>query len=112
MIVSLLVAVLAVVVSAYVLPGVAVDGFMTAIVVAVVLAVVNAFIKPLVVLLTLPINILTLGLFMVVINAAMILLVDALVPGFTVDGFWWAVLFSIVLSAVNSVFSSLAQSKE
>ncbi len=111
MIVSLLVTVLAVMVSAYVLPGVKVDGFMTAVVVAVVLAVVNAFIKPLLVLLTLPITILSLGLFMVVINAAMILLVDALVPGFTVDGFWWAVLFSIVLSAVNSVFSSFAQAE-
>jgi putative membrane protein len=112
MIVALLVTVLAVVVGAYILPGVKVDGLMTAIVVAVILAVVNAFIKPLVVLLTLPITILTLGLFMLVINVLMLWLVDYLVPGFTIDGFWWAVLFSVVLSAVNSVFSSLAYSKE
>lgn len=93
-------------VSAYVLPGVHVSSWWTAVVVAIVLAVVNALIKPVFVLLTLPITIISLGLFLLVINALMIMLVGLLVPGFKVDGFWWALAFSIVLSVFNLVISS------
>lgn len=93
-------------VSAYVLPGVHVSSWWTAVVVAIVLAVVNALIKPVFVLLTLPITIISLGLFLLVINALMIMLVGLLVPGFKVDGFWWALAFSIVLSVFNFVISS------
>lgn len=74
--------------------------FVTALLVALVLGLLNVFIKPLFVILTLPINILTLGLFTLVINAVIIMMVSALVPGFKVDGFWNAMLFSIVLSIV------------
>lgn len=88
--------------AAYLLPGVGVDSLLTALVVAVVLGVLNMFIKPILVLLTLPVTILTLGLFMLVINALLILLASKIVPGFTVDGFWWAVLFSLVISIVSS----------
>ena len=88
-------------ISAYVLPGVSVNGFLVAVVVAVILSVVNFLVKPIVTLLTLPINVLTLGLFNLVINALMIILVDSVVPGFLVSGFGWAVLFGIVLSLVN-----------
>ncbi len=92
---------LAVFVTAYILPGVHVDGWITAFVVAVVLGVLNLFLKPLLILFTLPINILTLGLFTLVINAALILLATRIVPGFQVNGFWWALLFSLALTLVH-----------
>jgi putative membrane protein len=87
---------------AYVLPGVHVAGFTAALVVALVLGIINAFLKPVLIILTLPINILTLGLFTFVINALLILLVSKLVPGFIVDGFLWAFVFGIILSIVNT----------
>lgn len=98
---------LAVFVTAYLLPGVKISGFTTALVVAVVLGVINAFIKPILIILTLPINILTLGLFTLVINVLLIILTTKLVPGFKVDGFWWALVFSIVLSLVNAFLHGL-----
>ncbi len=107
LLVNLLVSGLAVFISAYIIPGVSVDGYLTAILVAVILGVVNAFIKPLLVLLTLPATVLTLGLFIFVINALLVLLVAAVVPGFKVDGFWTAMLFSIVLSLVSWFLQSL-----
>ncbi len=97
----------AVMISAYVIPGVAVNGFLVAVVVAVILSIVNFIIKPIVTLLTLPINILTLGLFTLVINALMILLVSSIVPGFLVTGLWPAVLFGIVLSLVNGLLGTM-----
>jgi putative membrane protein len=99
---------LAVVLAAYLLPGVSVYGYGTALIVALVLAIVNLLVKPILILLTIPITILTLGLFLLVINAAIILFVDNLVTGFVVDGFWWALIFSLILSVFNSVFSDLA----
>ena len=95
---------LAVIVAAYLLPGVTVSGFFAALVTALVLGFINTFIKPIVVILTLPINILTLGLFYLVINTLLIMLASAIVPGFTVANFWWAALFSIVLWLVNLFF--------
>lgn len=97
---------IAVYITANILAGVRLDNFGTALVVAVVLSLVNIFVKPLLVLFTLPVNILTLGLFMFVINALVILLVDGLVGGFSVDGFWWALGFSLILSVVGSVLNS------
>lgn len=88
-------------IAAYILPGVHVDDFLTALAVAIVLGLCNAFLKPFLVLLTLPITILSLGLFMLIINALLILLTSMIVPGFTIDGFWWAVLFGIVISFMN-----------
>jgi putative membrane protein len=97
----------AVVIVAYLLPGVRVSGFGSALWAAVALGVVNVVIRPLLLFLALPINILTLGLFTFVINALIILLVAALVPGFQVSNFWWALLFSIILSIVVSLLSGL-----
>lgn len=94
---------LAILATSYLLSGVHIEGFSTALIVAVVLGIVNAFLKPILVILTLPINILTLGLFTLVINAILVLLVSSLVPGFKVSGFLWALLFSLVLSVVNSI---------
>jgi len=99
-------------IAAYVLPGVNVDGLWVALVLAVVLGAINAFIRPIIILLTLPINVLTLGLFTLVINAALVVLASYVVPGFSVAGFWWAMLFSIVLSIVTTVFSSFGGDKD
>lgn len=93
---------LAILVSAYVLPGVTVSAFSTALFAALILGILNALLKPLLVLLTLPINILTLGLFTFVINSIIVLIADKLVTGFEVAGFWWALLFSIILSVISA----------
>jgi putative membrane protein len=92
---------IAIVITAYLLPGVRLSGFSAALVAALVLGLVNTFIKPVLLLLTLPLNILTLGLLTFVINALLIMLTSTLVPGFVVTGFWWALLFSLVLSIIN-----------
>lgn len=94
-------------ITAFLIPGATV-GAVSALVAAVVLGAINAFIKPLLILLTLPVNILTLGLFTFVINALLIMLTSAIVPGFKVDGFLTALLFSLVLSIVNVVMFSIA----
>lgn len=99
-IISWLISAVAILITAYILPGVAVSGFGVAVIVALVLGILNALIKPILVLLTLPINILTLGLFTLVINAALVLLATKIVPGFIVNGFWMAVIFGLVLSIV------------
>lgn len=100
LLINWLVMALAVLVTALVLPGVSVAGFISALLFALVLGLLNIFIKPLLLLLTLPINILTLGLFTLVINALLIMLAAAIVPGFRVDGFLWALVFGIVLSVI------------
>jgi putative membrane protein len=92
---------------AHFLPGVHVLNLLTAMIVAVVLGLLNIFIKPLMVLLTLPFTIITLGLFLLVINALVILLCTKIVGGFTVDSFWIAMLFSVILSFGQSIVYSL-----
>ncbi|SDZ89288.1 putative membrane protein [Flavobacterium gillisiae] len=83
--------------------GVHVAGFTTALIVAVVLGLLNIFIKPILVILTLPITFITLGLFLLVINALIIILCDNIVGGFSVDSFWTALFFSIILSILQSI---------
>lgn len=95
----------AVFLTAYLLRGVTVKNFGNALLVAIVLSVVNAIIRPVFVFFTIPITILTLGLFILVINALLIMLVDVIVPGFKVKNFWWALLFSVILSVINSMLS-------
>jgi putative membrane protein len=95
----------AILITAYLLPGVRLSGFFAALVTALVLGLINTFIRPLLLFLTLPLNILTLGLLTFVINALLILLTSAIVSGFAVEGFWWALLFSLVLSVVSYVLS-------
>lgn len=99
-----LVAAIAIGVAAYIVPGVTLTP-VGALIAAVVLGALNLFIRPILVILTLPINILTLGLFSLVINAALVLLASALVPGFVVAGFWTAVLYALALSIINWVFN-------
>jgi putative membrane protein len=101
-----IVAAVAVGLAAYLLPGIHVNSIIAALATAVVLGLVNAVLRPVLLVLTLPINILTLGLFTIVVNALLVLLTSAVVPGFKVDGFWWAVAFSIVLFLINSILHS------
>lgn len=100
---------IAVLIAAYLLPGVAVASFWAALVVAVVLALMNATLKPLLVILTIPITVVTLGLFLIVINAVIILMIDAIVGGFHVSNFWWAIAFSLVISILGALFDDIAE---
>ena len=100
---------LAVWVTAYLLPGVEIANAWVGIIVAVVLSILNVFLKPLLIILTLPITVISLGLFLLVINAALILLTSSLVDGFHVNGFWWALLFSLILSLVSAALNSLVE---
>lgn len=102
-----LIAALVILVAAYILPGVSVNSFLAALVLAVVLGLINALIRPFILLITLPINLLTLGLFTFVINALMILLAAQIVPGFSVAGFWWALLFSLLLSIIGGLIKNI-----
>lgn len=102
-----LIATLAIIIGAYLLPGVNVDSFFAALVAALVLGIINTIIKPILIILTLPINILTLGLFTLVINAGLILLGSAIVPGFNVDSFWWALLFGIILALITFALNQI-----
>ena len=105
--VHILISTIAVFVAGRILPGVSVDSFGTAVVVAVVLGLVNGLLRPLLLLLTLPLNILTLGLFTFVIIGGLVQLTAALVPGFHVASFWWALGFALVLAVVNSALHAL-----
>jgi putative membrane protein len=87
----------------YILPGVHIYSFWTAIKVSLVLAVLNFLLKPILVILTLPITIVTFGLFLFVINAIIVWFVGALVSGFHIDSFMWALLFSLLLSLLTSL---------
>jgi putative membrane protein len=98
---------LAVFVAARILPGVSVDSFGTAVLVALVLGLINATLRPLLILLTLPLNFLTLGLFTFVIIGGLVLLTSALVPSFHVANFWWALAFALTLSVLNSFLHGL-----
>lgn len=105
--IRLLLTSLAVLLTSYLLPGVHIDNFLSAVLIALLLALLNVTLKPLLILITIPVTFLTLGLFLLVINALIILLADAIVPGFIVDGFWWALLFSILLWFINSILKNL-----
>ncbi|MDO5972394.1 phage holin family protein [Flavivirga aquimarina] len=107
LITKLLLNAIAVFVIAYFLNGIHVDSYITALIVAIVLSVLNLFVKPVLIILTLPITIVTLGLFLLIINALIILLADNLIDGFSVSSIWIAVLFSILLSVSQSVLHAL-----
>jgi len=108
-IVRLLLNGLAVFLADQLLSGIQVKDYLTDLIVAVVLGIANMILKPILTILTLPINMLTLGLFTFVINAVIVLLVSVVVPGFHVENFLWALLFSVVLSLINGFFSALAK---
>lgn len=103
LLIRLLVTAVLVLLIANLLPGVHVASFVTALIVAVVLGLLNLFIKPILVILTLPVTFITLGLFLLVINAVIVLLCTNIVGGFAVDTFWTALLFSVILSILQSI---------
>lgn len=107
LLIRIILSTIAVLVADLVLPGVHAPDFTTGLLVAVVLGLLNAVLRPILLLLTLPVTVVTLGLFILVINAAMVLLAAKIVPGFTVDGFWWALAFSVVMWAVQSLLRAL-----
>jgi putative membrane protein len=111
-IIRILVTALAALLTAYLLPGVKLASFSTALILAVVLGLLNLLVKPVLVILTLPVTIVTLGLFLLVINALIVLWASSLVKGFKVDNFWWALIFSVVLSVISSIMLSLGPSAD
>ena len=112
LIVRLLVTAILVTFIANFMEGVSVDSFATSIVVAIVLGLLNLFVKPILVLFTLPVTLVTFGLFLLVINALLILLCNNLVNGFSVANFWYALLFSILLSLGQTLVFSFSDKKK
>lgn len=110
--IRLFISTLAVLITSYLVPGVKVDSFVSALIVAAVLGILNVAVKPLLILFSLPAIIFSFGLFLIVINVLIILLTDKLVDGFEVHGFWWALLFSIVMWMVNGILNSIRQKDE
>jgi len=96
----------------YIMPSITVDSFVTALIVAVVLGLINTLIRPLFVLLTLPVTILTLGLFLFVINGLLFWAVGSFVPGFHVAGFWAGVFGAIIYSIISWALSALLLPKK
>jgi putative membrane protein len=111
LVLRILITAILVIVIAHFMPGVSVASFMTSVIVAVVLALLNAFVKPILILFTLPVTLITFGLFLLVINALMILLCTKIVGGFHVESFWTAVFFSIILSISQSIVYGFSKDK-
>lgn len=97
----------ALLVVAYILPGITVASFGSALIAALVLGLLNTLVKPVLILLTLPITLVTLGLFLLVLNALVFWFAGSILKGFQVDGFWWAVLGALVYSIVSGALASL-----
>ncbi|MGN0187427.1 MAG: phage holin family protein [Paludibacteraceae bacterium] len=106
-IINLLISALAVYLTAWLLPGISVKSYWAAIGVAFVIGLLNVLLKPLLTLLTIPVTVVTLGLFLFVIDALIILLAGKLLDGFQVNGFWWALLFSIIVSVITNLLNNL-----
>jgi putative membrane protein len=98
---------IAIILASYILPGIHIDNFVAALIAAAVLALLDTFIKPLLIILTIPITILTLGLFLLVINALIVMFGARLVDGFSVDSFWWALAFSLVVSIIVTLLEAM-----
>ena len=111
LLISILLNTFAVLITSYVLAGVHIENFWSALAVAVVLGIINAVLRPIIFILTLPINILTLGLFSFVIMGGLVYLVSFIVPGFTLDNFWWAIAFALVVALINWFFNALVPKK-
>jgi putative membrane protein len=101
---------LAILLASYLLKGIHVTDYVAALVAAAVLAILNSFVKPILIFLTIPITIVTLGLFLLVINAAIVYLVAYFVKGFTVDSIWWAIGFSLLVSFIVSILNGIGKS--
>lgn len=109
-IVKIIISAFAVMIASYVLPGVKVDTFTTALLVALVFSFLNTFVKPLLIVLTIPVTIFSFGFFLLVINALIVLLASSIIPAFHVAGFWWALAFSIIMTVAVSLLEALGNS--
>jgi putative membrane protein len=109
MLIRWLVSASAIMLSAYIISGVEIASFFTALWLSLVLGLINAIIRPILIILTLPINIISLGLFTLVINASLVLLASNLVKGFSVNGFWYALLFSITTSVISYMLNAFVK---
>jgi len=103
MLVNLLINTISIFAVSYILSGIQIDSFITALIVAVVMAVLNVTLKPLLILITIPLTVITFGLFLLVVNVLVLYAADFLIDGFHIAGFWWALAFSILVSLVNSI---------
>lgn len=99
-----------VIITSYILPGVELESFFSAFSTALLIAFLNTIVKPLLIIFTIPVTLLTFGFFLLVINATIIMMASNLLNGFYVENFWYALIFSIILSAVNTVLSSMVAS--
>lgn len=106
-IVKLLLSGFAVIVLAKLLAGISVENYLTAVIVALILAFLRAIVKPILVFLTLPITVITFGLFLLIINAFIVMIADYLIPGFAVASIWWALLFSLLLTVFETILFSV-----
>jgi putative membrane protein len=107
MIGTLLVNTLSIFAVSYILTGIHVDSIMTALVLAIIMAVLNSTVRPLLVIITIPLTLLTFGLFLLVVNVLVLYVAEMLIGGFSIDGFWWALLFSVLVTFVNGVLFGL-----
>ena len=103
--ISLLINTISIFVVSYVLSGIEIDSLVTALVVAVVMALLNVTLKPFLILITIPFTVITFGLFLLVVNVLVLYAAAALIDGFHIAGFWWALVFSLLVSFVNSILS-------
>lgn len=103
---KILINTITVLVVSYILPGIEISSFFDALVVAVVLALLNLLVKPVLVILTLPLTIVTLGIFLLILNGLIVMLAGALVDGFYVSGLFWAIIFSLLVSLVNAILGA------
>jgi len=101
---------IAIMVTSYLLPGVSLDSFTEALATALLIALLNTLVKPVLIILTIPVTLITFGLFLLVINASIIMMASNLLNGFHVLGFWHALLFSIILSGITTVMESMVSS--
>ena len=90
-------------------PHVRIDSYVTALIFVMALGLLNAIVKPILVILTLPITILTLGIFLIILNVLMVILAGKWVNGIHIDGFWWALVFGLLLSFISSVISGMGR---
>jgi putative membrane protein len=112
LLIRLVLTAIAIVIAGFLLKsGVQISDYLAAIFVAAFLAILNSTIRPILVILTIPITLFTFGLFLLVINALMVMIAAHFIDGFHVENFWWALAFSLILSLINGVFSELADKR-
>ncbi len=108
--IRMLISTIAIMVTSYLLPGVTLDSFAAALATALLIALLNTLVKPVLIILTIPVTLITFGLFLLVINASIIMMASNLLKGFHVDGFWYALFFSVILSVITTVMESMVSS--